>query len=260
MSFERGKCSLFQIVILLADVLKAYAMQTSPEAPELVRNLLKHMESLSERYPSVKPDYNCHNMYLFSLTEAVRGSRISIADAAELGEEYIEMMLQSDDDNVRPDKWSFNIVLALLSRNGSDDAVLRAEKLLCRLEEYHRQSGFSEKTRPNANTYNTLMNCISRSRIPRKITKAMNVLEKMRSVGKDNPSARPDAVSYGIAMNIHARSRRTDAPLKVEALLLEMSNAYNETGDKRMKPNRRSINACLGKPSRTPTLVRNTTC
>ena len=207
------------------------------------------MDSLSERYPSVKPDYTCHNMYIFSLCEANHGNGISRTDASELGEEYVKMMMQSNDDNVRPDKWSFNMVLALLSRSGSDDAVSRAEKLVCMLEEYHRQSGYSEKTRPNANTYNTLMNCISRSRLSNKVSKAMSTLEKMGNIGKDNPSARPDAVSYGIAMNILARSRQTDAPLKVEALLLEMSRAFTETGDKRMKPNRRSINACLGTQS-----------
>ena len=237
----------FRPVVPLADVLKAHANQRTTEAPEQVRNLLTHMDSLSEIYPSVKPDYNCHNMYFYALTEAAHGNRISFAAAAELGENYIDMMLRNDDDNVQPDKWSFNMALALISRSGADDAVLRAETLVSTLEDYHSQTGFSEKTRPNSNTYNTLMNCISRSVIRGKVPKVMDLLAKMRNIGKLNPSARPDSVSYGIAMNLFAKSRRGDAPLKVEALLREMSEIYKETGDRSMKPNRRSINACLGK-------------
>jgi len=232
-------------------VLKAYAKQPTADAPELVRILLNHMNGLSENYPSVKPDYNCHNVYIFALTEAVQEKRISVLDGLTLAEAYLEMMLKSDDDNMRPDKWSFNMVLSLISKSGAKDSVSRAKNLVRKLEEYHAETGFSEKTKPNANTYNTLMNCYARSTVPKKMSRTMEVMDKMKEIGAHDPSVQPDFVSYGIAMNLYAKSKRPDAPLKVEELLREMSEAYNRTGDWSMKPNRRSINACLGAYAQT---------
>lgn len=204
------------------------------------------MDGLSETYPSVKPDFICHNVYFFALTEAVNENRISAKDAWKLAKDYLKTMLQSDDENVLPDKWSFNMVLTLISKSGAVNLVQRAENLVRALEKYHAESAFSEKTQPNTNTYNALMICYARSDSRKKVSQAIDVLGRMRRMGVDNPLVRPDHVSYGIAMNLYAKSRMRDAPEKVEEILLEMSEAYNRTGDWRLKPNRRSINACLG--------------
>jgi len=206
------------------------------------------MDGLSEAYPSVKPDFICHNVYFFALTEAVNENRICAKDGCKLAKDYLETMLQSDDENALPDKWSFNMVLTLISKSGVANMVQRAENLVRALEKYHAESAFSEKTQPNTNTYNALMICYARSDSRRKVSQAIAVLGRMRKMGVDNPSVRPDHVSYGIAMNLYAKSRMRDAPVKVEEILLEMSEAYNRTGDWRLKPNRRSINACLGTP------------
>lgn len=232
--------------VVYTDVLRAYANQRTSTAPELVRRLLSHMELLSETYPLVKPDYTCHNVYLYALTKAVNENRIDTVKGCKLAEEYLEMLIRSNDDEVRPDKWSFNMVLALMSKSGTWDMVERAESLVRELETYHNQSGASEKSQPNANTYNALMSCIARSTDPKKIAKASALLAQMKDIGEINPSAKPDSISYSIIMNLHATSRQHDAPIKVEELLYEMREVYNRTGDWFIKPNRRSINACLG--------------
>jgi pentatricopeptide repeat protein len=216
------------------------------ESPELVRRTLAHMDALATAYPSVKPDYNCHNEYIYALTESVNNRKVSGIEAAKSAEDYLAKMLESSDETVAPDKWTFAMVLALLSRSNAPDLTTRAEKVMMKLEQYHEESGRSEKTRPHANAYNSLMSCYTRHGSSEKAQKALKLLYKMKKIGpKYNPSAQPSTISYNIAMNAFVKSRRKDAPLKVEALLKEMYNTYNATGDVRIRPNLRSLNACL---------------
>lgn len=221
-------------------------MKATADSPALVRKLLLHMENLSESFPSVKPDFNCHNVYIYALSEAMNRRSLAGKDAAKLAEEYVLMMLDSEDESVAPDKWSFNMVLSILSRSGAPELMTRAESLIATLEAYHEETGRTEKTQPNSNTYNSLMSCYTRCGNSDKAQKAYNVLQKMKKLGANgNPSSRPDIISYNIAMNAFAKSRRRDSPLKVEKLLREMNEEFDKTGDPRLRPNRRSINICL---------------
>ena len=218
----------------------------STESPELVRRTLAHMDALASSYPTVKPDYNCHHEYFYALTESLNYRKISGVEAAKLAEQYLYKMLENDDETVLPDKWSFAMVLSLISRSNAIDLIPRAEALMARLEQYHEKSGRSEKTQPNTNTYNSLMSCYTRYGNSKWALKAIKLLQKMKKIGTtNNPSALPSTVSYNIAMNAFVKSRRKDAPLKVEALLNEMYDLYNATGDIRLRPNLRSLNACL---------------
>jgi pentatricopeptide repeat protein len=204
------------------------------------------MDALSVSYPSVKPDYNCHNEYIYALTESVNYRSISGIEAAKKAEDYLYKMLKYDDETKRPDKWTFAMVLSLLSRSNAPDLIARAEAVMAKLEQYHEECNRSEKTRPNANTYNSLMSCYTRHGSSEKAQKAIKLLYKMKKIGsRYNSSAQPSTISYNIAMNAFVKSRRKDAPIKVEALLNEMYNLYNATGDVRIRPNLRSLNACL---------------
>lgn len=207
------------------------------------------MEKLSEAYPSVKPDFSCHNVYLYALTEALNRKSISGIEAAKLAENYLfDVMLDSNkkDEEVAPDKWSFNMVLSILSRSGAPDLMPRAESVLAKLEAYHEETGRTEKTQPNSNTYNSIMSCYPRCGDRDKAQKAFNLLQKMKKLGANgNPFVKPDTISYNIVMNVLAKSRRKNAPEKVEELLREMNEEYAKTGDLRIRPDRRSLNTCL---------------
>ena len=216
------------------------------ESPEMVRRTLAHMDALASSYPTVKPDYRCHNEYFYALTESVNYRKIAAIDAAKLAERYLYKVLESNDETVLPDKWSFAMVLSLISRSNAPDLIHRAETVMARLEQYHEKSGRSEKTQPNANTYNSLMSCYTRHGNSEKAQKALKLLYKMKKISiKYNPSAAPSTVTYNTVMNAFAKSRRKDAPLKAEALLNEMYELYNATGDARVRPNLGSLNTCL---------------
>lgn len=155
------------------------------------------MDKLSIAYPSVKPDYNCHNAYIAALLEAIDRRHISGPEGAKLADEYLRMMLSSSDEDARPDTWSFNMVLTAWSKSGAIDSAERAESLLEELETYHKHSGHSEKTRPCANSYNILIACYARSKLKDRASRAHSILRKMKMLSeKDNPSAKPDVVTY----------------------------------------------------------------
>jgi pentatricopeptide repeat protein len=216
------------------------------DSPELVRKTLAHMDTLASSFPSVKPDFNCHNEYIYALAESLNYKTIPGNEAAKRAETYLYHMLESNDESALPDKWSFTMVLSILSRSHMPDLTERAEAVMARMEQYHTKSGRTEKTRPNANTYNSLMSCYTRHGNSEKAQKAIKLLHKMKKIGaRWNPSAQASTISYNIAMNAFVKSRRKDAPIKVESLLNELYEMYNTTGDPRIRPNLRSINACL---------------
>jgi hypothetical protein len=231
-----------------AHILRAWAKKASPDSPEWVRRILMHMEQLSESFPLVKPDTNCHNSYLSALLECVNRGLLDPTKGARLAEDYLYLMLSRKADGMPlPDKWSFNLVLSAWSRSGASFMLDRSEALVAKFEAYHEESGRSEETQPNSHTYNTLMSCYTRSGVGSAAEKTHIILRKMKELNEsgDNPAARPDTISYNIVMNAYAKTRRKDAPYKVEDLLRQMNEEYNRTGDQKVKPNNRSINACL---------------
>ena len=229
-----------------AAVLRAYAKQGTPNSPEIVFNLLKHMNDMAMDYPSIKPDFNGHNAYIVALLEASSRGHIAGNDAADQAEKHLHEMMNSDDEEVNPDTWSFNMALSIWSRSGSYRMIERAETLVQQLEEYHAASGYSDKTRPNSHTYNVLIACYSRSALQDKADRAHAVLNKMQKLVDSgrNPDARPDTITFNSVMTAYARSKDSNAPLEVEALLEEMHTAFNE---RRLfvRPNSRSYNICL---------------
>ena len=83
-----------------AGVLRACAR--TENGPEVIRKLLDHMETLSLTYPLVKPDYRCHNAYLYALLEGINqgNKHIPGPKAALMADEYLHGMLANPDKEV----------------------------------------------------------------------------------------------------------------------------------------------------------------
>lgn len=175
--------------------------------------MLVHMDNLSEKYPSVKPDYNCHNVYIYALLEAMDRGYLCNDKGTLMAQEYLEQMMKSTDESVNPDIWSFNMVLNAWSKSSSPDLVDKAEALVSTLETYYDNNSRSTKTRPNSNTYNTLITCYSRSILPNRADLGYRQLQKMK-----NTTAQPDAVTYNIVMNLFAKSRHKTSACKFHSL------------------------------------------
>jgi pentatricopeptide repeat protein len=183
---------------MYAAVLGAFAKNGKPDSHVVVRQLLAHMKTLAETYPSVKPDFSCHNAYIVALLDSRTHGHLSARQGAKLANDYLDEMMSSPDDTVNPNTWTFNMVVSAWSRSGEVEIVERAVALVSQLEAYHEESGHSEKTQPNVNTYNCLIACYGRSKLADKATLAHDVLRKMQKLADTgvNPSARPDTCTY----------------------------------------------------------------
>jgi hypothetical protein len=205
------------------------------------------MEELSkEGFPSVKPDYKCHNVYLGALVGAVTRENDSGSKLAREAESYLQQMMASPDEDAKPNAWSFNMVIQAWSKSSDWEMTARGESLLLQLGAYHEASGYSKKTEPNTNTYNCIIACYSRSTKRDKAQRSHAVLERMKKMQVEGKHAcRPDAVTYNTVMSAYAKSKEAGAPLKVEALLREMHQLYETSGDRFQKPSSRSFNTCV---------------
>ena len=186
-----------------AAVLRALAKAGGKDAPALVYKHLAHMEKISqEGFPSVKPDYVCRNVYLSALSDAVTLGSLEGAQGARRAQDYLNQMLSSTDKDDWPDVWSFNLVINAWSKSGSWELVERAEALVAQLEAYHVSCNYSEKTRPNTNTFNCLIACYGRSTARDKAQRARAVLNRMKLFAEKgiNPAATPDTVTYNSVM------------------------------------------------------------
>jgi hypothetical protein len=231
-----------------AIILRAFAASEGPNAPTLVLKMIRRMEKFAaEGYPAVKPDYKCHNVYLSALLSTMSREDSNRANIAKQAHDHLYEMLRSTDNDVRPDCWSFNVVLSAWSRSGDWELADKAEKLVAVLENYHTECNHSSRTEPNTNTWNCLISCYSRSHLIDKAKRSHAILEKMKDMSQNHgrTKQRPDAVSYNSVMSAYARSKENDAPQQVEALLREMYTAYEESGYKWLKPSSRSFNTCV---------------
>lgn len=231
-----------------ATILRAFAATEGPNAANLVLQMIRRMEKFaSNGYPAVKPDYRCHNVYLNSLLAMITRDDADGTTIAARAEAHLYEMLRSEDDDSRPDVWSWNMVISAWSKSGDWNMTDRAEALVAEFENYHAECGNSTKTLPNTNTYNCLIACYSRSGLREKAKIAHAILEKMKDRHQNQCMAnqRPDAVSYNSVMSAYAKSKEKDAPQKVEELLREMYEAYERSGDPWLKPSSRSFNTCV---------------
>lgn len=223
-----------------AHILKAVASTGKLDAPKHVLDLLIRMENLSQNGFSINISSTCHNVYLSSLVESMKDSRVSAPETAYLAESYLKKMKDNPDPNSKPDRRSYNIVITGWSKSGDYDLVRNAETLLKEME-----TSIGARIAPNKYTYNCIIFCYTWSNLPDKSEKALAILDKMKRMAENNPFCRPDFTTYNAVMNCITKSNHPSAPYKVESLLEEMIDTYKLTGDSSMRPTNRSFNACV---------------
>uniref|UniRef100_A0A7S2YMD2 Pentacotripeptide-repeat region of PRORP domain-containing protein n=1 Tax=Entomoneis paludosa TaxID=265537 RepID=A0A7S2YMD2_9STRA len=219
------------------------------DAPKIVLDLLFQMEKLSEQYPSVKPDLSCYHKYFVAIQEASSRYQISGKKGAILAEQHLERMLKHSDPAIHPDSWAFNAVIRTWTHSNSPDCIERCENLIKLQEDYHKAKGFSNETIPLVHSYNLLIDCYARSRLPDRMKRAEGLLRRLeeraqQSDGALSAQVRPNSYTYNGVLNTLAKSGRVRAPELAEKLLLEMDRKQKE-GDPFVRVSVRSVNVCL---------------
>jgi hypothetical protein len=226
-------------------ILKAHAAVGGLDAADNVLRFLNRMKELSdEGFTSVTPDVKCHNVYLRALIASMDNPKACSSKIARLAEEYLQKMSNDPDPKARPDQWSFNFVLTGLSKCGDADLASRADAIVEQMDQRIHEKSLNRSSIDKF-VYNSLIACYAWSQLADKGEKALAVLDKMKCLGRDHPSCLPDNVTYNTVCGCLVKGKDTDAAIKVETLMDELSEEYKKHGDWKMKLTSRSYNVCV---------------
>ncbi|KAL7537018.1 hypothetical protein ACHAXR_007541, partial [Thalassiosira sp. AJA248-18] len=122
----------------------------------------------------------------------------------------------------RPTIHSFASVVNALAKSGDVDAVARAEDVVRKVEEL-------EYVSPNSILYNSLIDCIVKSRRKDNAVNAEKILLRMEEMHRSgNNYVRPNSYAYSMVLTCCARSKEPGAAERSERILLNMEKLYEE--------------------------------
>jgi hypothetical protein len=180
-------------------------------------------------------------------------ARSSHKDAAQRAEAILDWMTElsnSDDNlylkNVAPNAYAYNAAISawIRSRSQKNISHKEAERLLNRLWEAYETTG-DAALKPNARSFNMVINAIARSREPGCADRAAALLNRMEeSYLAGDEELQPDALTFGAIINAYANAGVPGSSDKAAQMLQRMESLY-QLGYKSVKPNTFVYNACL---------------
>ena len=125
-----------------------------------------------------------------------------------------------------------------LAKSGDGDAPARAKEIIRKVEELDYVS-------PNSILYNSLIDCIVRSKQHHNASDAEEILLKMERMHRaGNAKVRPNSYAYSMVMTCCARSADAGAGERAERILLSMESLYDE-GNSEVIANSRCYSAAM---------------
>jgi hypothetical protein len=149
--------------------------------------------------------------------------------------------------NADPDVYSFNQVLAALSRSSAVGSAKTAGELLEYMKDSF-QSGIYPLARPNTDSYFYVISAYARAGGKTSAEKAESLLKEMKEqyALSNDESIKPNRACYNTIIDCWAKSGEgTYGARKAEALLHEMQHMYEIEGDKTMTPTLITFNSVL---------------
>ncbi|CAB9509277.1 Pentatricopeptide repeat-containing protein [Seminavis robusta] len=266
--------------IVLNAVMSTWVKSRSPGASNRTGELLKHMEESS--LPSIQPDLITYNTHLHALSlQAKKPGMAQRADALlqKMENRYargevdfapnlfsynlvIEAWSKAPNaamkaahvlrklakaKGVEPDTFSFNQVLAALSRSSMTGQAKMAEELLDYMVKAHRE-GVHPYAKPDHKGYTHVIQAHARSGVPGAAVKAERLLQHMKDryfLHKEG-NIKPNRHVYNAVIHCWAKSGEgTLGARKAEALLKEMQTLREQYNDESMAPNLVTFNCVL---------------
>ena len=104
-------------------------------------------------------------------------------------------MLADEGKLEKPDREMYTSLLLAHTRSKSEDALIKAEGVLSKMEELYNQ-GHSE-IKPDTHTYNVLLCAYAYSQDPDKLSKAVSTFERLQArFNAGEKDCEPDVSSY----------------------------------------------------------------
>ena len=133
----------------------------------------------------------------------------------------IKKALQGRRNEMKPDTFTFNIVINALARGIERGSEIRAEALLAKMENMDCD--------PDATTFNSILNKWASSRLPGSAQRATAILNQMiKRYDEGHSSVGPDAVTFGTVLKALGRSRDRGAIHEAEAIFDQYEQACAE--------------------------------
>lgn len=199
-------------------LLEAYAASRDPKAGEEAETLLDEMEkeglANSIAYNTVLKMYK------------ISGRPDALARS--------EALVQRMQDRKIANTISYTTLVGVLANLGTKTSAKRAHDILELMQKAFDKGDAA--SRPNVNTYNSVMNAWLRCG---NVQQAEHLLRQLEQLYKAGDSLAPNVVSYSTVMNGYARSREEDAIQKAEQIFDRMQAAY-KAGNKKAQPNMHS--------------------
>ena len=226
-----------------------HALSLHAKRPGMAQAARRLLEDMENRYASNQTHFAPN---LFSYNIVIEGyARSQEPKAAFHAADILRKAIRSE--TVDPDTYSFQQVLASLSRSNLPEASRIAHDLLNYMFDAF-EVGIHPDAVPSVNCYAAVIACYSRSDVKGAASRAEALLHRMKQLSMTKyPHLKPNRVCYNSLIDCWAKSGLgTLAARKAEAILGEMEALFS-TGDESMQPNIVTYNALLNAWARSGT-------
>ena len=249
-------------------VMYAYSKEGNNDSGEKAFKLLQEMMKNDSKFNAecnadhLKPNVNTYTSVLEAYANS--GTPESAFRAEELCTDMIQKIIEKNGielDNVnasddigssadselllQPTTRSYNAVIQAYYNSGMYDRAERAEAFIKQIEALHQKYDAKQQDeseivmiqRPNTINYNTLLTTYANSGLSDAAEHTERILKKVMT--------QPNVISYNACIDAWAKSGYLNSGEKAFALLQEMKDLYESTGDENLKPNSRSYNSVM---------------
>ena len=151
-----------------------------------------------------------------------------------------------NDYGIQLDTLTFNLIINIHSKAQTSSSAEKNIKLLDMMESRFRANfGSSQNTAmPDSLTYTSVIDSISKSSLSNRGLQADEIYQRMDSFHRNYGGMRPTTEVMNAILNAYAMSKEKKAVKRAEQILQDMQERF-ESGEKLIKPNRRTYNTCL---------------
>jgi Pentatricopeptide repeat domain len=136
-------------------------------------------------------------------------------------EQILEWMQTLNDDDVQPDKYTFNTVIHAYAKAGGTEAAAKAQELLTKMHKMYHDG--NRLAKPDTITYNVVINCWAKSGGKGAAGEAEKLLERMHALyERGDVDVKPNVVTYGAVIDAFAKSGERGAAARADTLLANM--------------------------------------
>jgi predicted hydrolase (HD superfamily) len=238
---KTGESQLWPNTVVINSVLSAYARTGGRTSRERVKAIVARMEQMAKMEDkverlSLQPSAFTYTTILDTLAKSMGNNGDATEREAREIFNTMQKAYQQGNKSAKPTVQAYNTLLNVFAKSSTDGSAQRALEILRKME----IEGDND-VRPNIISYSTVMNALAKSREAGSVEEVENLLQTVEHLfKKGDDGCRPNAFTYGAAIDAYVRNSASDAALleKADALLKRMLQDYTQGGNLEALPNK----------------------